>query len=184
MGLFSIVVGHAVEKYLNSKNLVAVHVVQTDGKPETILSTFAPGIDINPADGENLVVENIKGASNFKAAVGGVNQLITPDTERGERRFYSVSEDGKTIMAVIKLKNDGTMILNDGTESAVLYGPLETAYNELNDKFNDLVTAFNSHVHVVTTPDTINGTASPIVSPSQPSTGDITPAESEKITLS
>lgn len=120
MSLFSLVVGYAVEKYLNSKNIVAVHQVMVDGKPETIMSGFAPGIEINSADGENLIIENIKGASNFKVAIGGVNQLIAPDTARGERRFYSVAEDGKTIKAVIKLFNDGEVKVSNANGSVSL----------------------------------------------------------------
>lgn len=185
MTLWSVVTGYLVDKYLNSDNSVAIHQIKTDGKPETVLSGFAPGLEINVADGENIVFQKIKGSSSFKIAIGGTNQLIAPDTERGERRIYSVSEDGTEIKSILKLKNDGEMILNGGTDSAVLFSELQTAYDQLKSDFDNFVsTVYGVHTHIVTTPDTINGSASPTTAQGSPSTGDITPAESEDVKLS
>ena len=184
MSLWSVVTGYLVDKYLGSKNSVAIHQIKTDGKPETSMSCFAPGFEINPANGENIIIQRIKGSSSFNVSIGGTNQSIAPDTNRGERRLYSVSENGSEIKSIIKLKNDGILELNGATDSAVLFSELATAYDQLKSDFDNLVTTFNAHVHVVTTPDTINGTASPTVTPGTPSTGDITPAESVDVKLS
>jgi len=185
MTLWSIVTGYLVDKYLKSENKVAIHQIKTDGKPETILSGFAPGLEINVADGENIVFQKMKGSSSFKVAIGGTNQKIEPVTERGERRLYSVSEDGSEIKAIVYLKNDGTLILNEGTDSAVLFSELKTAYDQLKSDFDNFVsTVYGVHTHIVTTPDTINGTASPTTQQGSPSTGDIAPAESEDVKLS
>ena len=42
-------------------------------------------------------------------SVGGINQNIAPSCQRGERKIYSVSEDGKTAKAFLLLKNDGSI---------------------------------------------------------------------------
>ncbi len=109
MTIFSKVVGYLVDKYRGSTNSLAIHQVEAGAKPETSMSCFAPGIEINPADGENLVITKIKNSSSFVVSIGGTNQNIAPDTGRGERKIYSVSADGKTLMASMKFLNDGTI---------------------------------------------------------------------------
>lgn len=185
MTLFSLVTGYLVDKYLDSKNKVAIHQVKTDGKPETSMSCMAPGFEVNPANGENIIIQKVKGSSSFNVSIGGTNQNILPDTNRGERRLYSVSEDGSEIKSIIKLKNDGEMILNGGGDSAVLFSGLADAYNELNDKYNDLISKYNLHVHNFVGVGPGNpGVTVVTTSTGSPSTGDISPAESLDVKLS
>ena len=171
MGLFGKVVDYAVSKYRKSENNVAITTVNESADPKTVLNCFSPGIEICPANGEQLVFTRIKGSSSFLVSIGGVNQKIAPDTARGERRIYSVSSDGETIKAIAKFKNDGVLELNGATDSAVLFSQLETA-------FNTLKTEFNVHTH----PTAPSGPISP---PSNaPSGADITLAESADVKLS
>lgn len=111
MGFFSKCTGYSTGNYYGGENTVAIHEATTGGKARTSLSAFAPGIEINPADGENLIISRIGNSDSFMVTIGGTNQKIAPDTERGERRIFSVSEDGETIGAIAKFKNDGSIIL-------------------------------------------------------------------------
>ncbi len=184
MSIFSNVVGYLVDKYRGSSNDVAIHQIESGAKPETSLSCLGPGIEINPANGENLVITKIKNSSSFVVSIGGVNQNIAPDTDRGERRIYSVSENGETIQAIAKFKNDGTLELNGATDSAVLFSKLQTEFNKLNSKYDDLVTKYNAHTHpYVDTPIGASVT-SPTTSSGTPSDADISQAESADVKLS
>lgn len=145
MAILSIVKGYLSDLFRGGSKTVAIHQSSSKGKDETSLSCFAPGIEINPANGENLVLAKIGNSNSFVVSIGGTNQNIEPDTERGERKFYSVSEDGKTIKAILKLKNDGSAELkndsgsyiidstgihtvNEGTDNSVRYSELNTAF--------------------------------------------------------
>ena len=171
MGFLAIATGYRVDKYRGGSRNVAVSQIRAGAEPYTSQNAWAPGIEINPADGENLIIQKINGSSSYMVSIGGFNQDIAPDTYRGERRIFSVSSDGQTIKAKAKFKNDGTLELNGATESAVKFAQLETA-------FNTLKTEFNVHTHP-TAP------AGPISPPSNaPSGADITPAESVDVKLS
>lgn len=183
MSIFSNVVGYLVDKYRGSINDVAIHQVESGAKPETSLSCIGPGIEINPANGENLVITKIKNSSSFVVSIGGVNQNIAPDTARGERRIYSVSENGETIQAIAKFKNDGTLELNGASDSAVLYSPLETAYNELQTQYNKLIGIFNAWVPVPNDGGAALKTGLTGAAPLD-SIGDITGTESADVKLS
>lgn len=201
MSIFSKISGYSVGKFKNSKNNVAIHESVSGGKPQTSMSGFAPGLECSPADGENIVITKIEGSNSFVISIGGTNQNIAPDTNRGERRIYSVSEDGKEIKAVAKFKNDGVLELNGATDSAVLYSELETSYNELNDKFNALISVLEPIFTGSPILEPGNGSPSALqaailaawnaayltfVPPvtTLESTGDITPAESADVKLS
>lgn len=107
MAILSIVKGSLSDLFRGGSKIVAIHQSSSKGKDETSLSCFAPGFEINPANGENLVLTKIGNSNSFVVSIGGTNQNIAPDTERGERKIYSVSEDGTEIKASIKLKNNG-----------------------------------------------------------------------------
>jgi len=183
MNIFTTVTGYLKDKYRGGSKTVAIHQVKAGAKPSTSMSCFAPGIEINPADGENLVITKIKRSSSFVVTIGGTNQNIEPDTARGERKIYSVSEDGAEIKAVAKFKNDGVLELNGATDSAVLFSELKTAYNELNDKYNKLITNLNAWVPVPNDGGTALKTLLTAAAPLN-SLGDIDPAESADVKLS
>lgn len=120
MGIFSVVTGYIKDKFRGGSNTIAINISKSGVKDQTSMSCFGPGIEINPADGENLVLTRMGNSNSFVVSVGGVNQNIEPDTERGERKIYSVSEDGTEIKAFIKLKNDGGIeIISTGTDVTV-----------------------------------------------------------------
>lgn len=144
----------------------------------------------NPPNGSKIVFVPI-GTNGYKLGLA-VDDNIEPESlEPGEKILYS-SKDGE-VKAKIKLTNDSKVILNDGEDFAVRYSKLEEAFNQLKEDFNTLVSnynstvsVFNAHVHIVTTPDTINGTASPTTTPGtngSSSNADIAPSKVEEVIL-
>lgn len=143
-------------------------------------NSFAPGIEINPAAGERLIISKIDNSDSYLVNIGGISDNVAPDTLPGERRFFSVDEN-LDLSSYIKLKNTGIVEINGNDNFAVLYTELVTEFNKLNSKFNSLITAYNSHAHpYVDTP------VGPSTTSATPTTGtasdaDITNVKSEKV---
>lgn len=101
-------------------------------------------------------------------------------TEPGEIRIYSTDAKGKTLTQVY-VRKDATIELGMNPDDwAVKYSKLEQSFNELQGKVNALVTAFNTHTHIV---DIGNITALPVAAPAQSSTADITQAKAANIKI-
>jgi len=170
-----------VEKNLDGDKDVAM--VKGEGLNEhTVQSMCFPGIEFNPGKGEKLVVVPINGSDSYMVTIGGVNENIAPDCSAGERRIYSVSEDGETLKAFAKFKNDGVIELNGNDNFAVLYTELATAFNELQDHYNEVVNSLITWVPVATDG---GGALKTLLTgiPLIPSTADITPSKSENVLL-
>lgn len=183
MGFLAKATDYRIGKYRGGKKDIAVSTATAAGNNYTAMHSFAPGLEINPAEGENLVIQRMRGSSSFMVTVGGTNQNIAPSTAKGERRLYSVSEDGSEIKAIAKFKNDGTLELNGATDSAVKYAALETAYNELQTQYNKLIGVLNTWVPVPGDGGTALKTAITGAAPLN-SSGDITASESADVKLS
>ena len=109
-------------------------------KDENVTATrFGPtGDDSRPLPGDAVVFvegDNVGG----KIAVGFLDTRNAPVSGDGEKRLYSRNSGG-TIQAIIYLKDDGTLEINSGSDFAVRFNALQTAFNELK-------LAFNTHVH-------------------------------------
>lgn len=150
---------------------------------------FGQGGIINNPSKNTIGLRVNKGSLDI--IVGQMNYQVPLPENQGETLIYSTDADG-VVQSKILLGIDGTFIFNDGEDNAVRYSELETAFNQLKQDFDQHVTDVNTfistvygtHTHTVTTPDTINGTASPTTAqgtPSNPSTADITPSKIEEI---
>jgi len=129
----------------------------------------APGDDSRPLPNDSVVFvenENIGG----KSAVGFLDTKNPPVSGDGERRLYSRDEAGD-IVAIIFIKKDGSIQINNGSDFAVRFGDMEAAFNELQSKFN-------AHVH----PGVSTGGGSTGATTTQ-STGDISLSKIDKINL-
>lgn len=176
MGLFALCTGYLAEPFRDGDTNVSQSKVSHGNNDYSVMNCFAPGIEINPADGEFLVVDRLNDSSSFMVSVGGINQNIAPSCQRGERKIYSVSTDGKTIKASALFKNDGSIVLNDGTKSSVRFAELKAGFDQLKSDFN---TFASSHVHSgVTTGSGSSGTAT-----ATPSTASIDTAESATVKI-
>lgn len=80
--------------------------------------------DYNPEPGTEAFVIPV-GNDPDDFVMVAVNDGKLPESEPGERLIYSVS--GGDVKAIIHLKNNGEIVLNRGEDSAVKYGPLDTA---------------------------------------------------------
>lgn len=98
----------------------------------------------------------------------------------GEFRTYSTDANG-ALKFYTWLKSDGTMELGGNTKNLARYQDLEAAFNQLKSDHDDLVNAFNTHMH----PTAGTGAPSPPTPgsgiPAMPSTADITGAKIEEI---
>ena len=163
-----------VAKYRGGKLDSLLTKSKANGSDYQTKNAFGPGIEINPALGERLVVSRINNSDSYLLNIAGLSEKVTPDTNPGERRFFSVDELGN-LSSFLKLKNNGILELNGNTDFAVKYTQLETAFNLLKTDFNNLITLYNSHNHggAVAVPST----------PAIASTADISPAKSEVVKL-
>lgn len=119
------------------------------------------------------------GVSGESVVIGFINKDCIAAI--GENRIFSTDENG-VLSTYIHLKNDQTMEVGGNTDFMVRYSALENSFNELKNDHNDLVTAFNSHMHATaaTGPPSIP-TPIPSSIPATPSTADITGAKIEEI---
>jgi hypothetical protein len=101
------------------------------------------GIDSAPPAGmTGLYIETEKNGK--PALIGYFNKsLLAAD---GEFRIYSVDND-RNLSAYIWLKADGTILLGGDAGNAVRFEELKDGFDQLVSDHNDLVAAFNQHVH-------------------------------------
>lgn len=102
--------------------------------------------------------------------------------EVGELRLYATNASG-ALQNYIWLKSNGDILVGGDADNLVRYTPTETAFNDLKSTVNDLVTAFNAHIH-----PTPSGPSSPPTPgagiPATASTADISGAKINEIKTS
>ena len=105
---------------------------------------------------------------------------VEPPANHGACKLFSTDSDGAEQSSVL-LENDGTIVMNEGEDWAVRYSKLESEFNELKGKHNDLVTAFDAHTHGGVTSGSAS-TSAPAPSGAT-SSADITGAKVEEILI-
>lgn len=134
------------------------------------------GTDSNPI--KNMVAVYMPtGIKGKTVLVGYINKNQLAGV--GELRHYSTGEDG-AVKFYTWLKNDGTYEVGGDADNMVRYSELESAFNDVKGKVNDLVTAFNSHTHVLTL-SAGTGSAAPPANQQTPTTADISGAKIDEI---
>jgi hypothetical protein len=117
---------------------------------------------------------------NLAFVIASYTYGVEPPENEGATKLYSTDASG-TEKASHLLDSNGKHTFNNGTDFAVRFSALETAFNELKGKYNALVTAYNAHVHTgVTTGSGASGTT---VSAGTASTADISTAKVEEILI-
>jgi phage gp45-like len=125
-----------------------------------------PGFHGKPQDGAECVVLDCNG-NNIVIATHDYS--FGTEIEKGEALIYSYDSAG-ALKAKILLKVDGEIVINDGTDYAVKFNELQTAFNKLKSDF-DL------HTHGGVT------TGSGSTSMTTASTADIAPAKVTKVRI-
>lgn len=117
--------------------------------------------------------------------LGYLNKNIVPDLRPGETALYAVNSEG-IVQGVIKLNFDHSVNINGKFDNLVRYSELKTQFDQLKSDHNDLVTAFNQHVHICAAPTTPSATptAVPNVIPASQSTADLEDAKITNTTCS
>lgn len=147
---------------------------------ECIIHSMERSIDTWKKNGGLQEPSNYTRKLSFKDAVAIVgiqskaDALPTFNTSNPELR----NRDGDVKLTM----SDIGITVNDGEDYAVRYSELETAYNDLKQTVNDLITAYNSHTHVLTL-SSGTGTAASTATTATESTGDITGAKVEEILI-
>lgn len=134
------------------------------------------GIDSNPPD--NRI------AAHANTTVKGINVVYgyynTKQTAaKGETRIYATNTAGSSVVMYLHLKNDGTANFGGTADNLVRYSDLETGFNDLKGKVNDLITKYNSHTH--TGVQTGAGTSAVTAAIETPTTADISGSKINEI---
>lgn len=151
----------------DSQRLILQVELITDEDVRSVELVTQAGEDSNPANGCRVCIFDI--SDGFQVGIG-VTDFLTPEVLPGEKEIYSTDNPVTEKLARIKLNTDSKIIMNQGTDFAVRYSALETAFNQLKSDFD-------AHVHSGVTV----GAGSTAVT--TPSTADITAAKVEDILL-
>lgn len=127
---------------------------------QTVELMQGAGDQYNPPDGSKVLV--ISNGQAYKIAIA-VDDLTALSIEIGERAIRAVL-DG-TVKSSLLCKTDGNLVLNNGSDFAVQFSAMKTA-------FDSFVTDHNNHSH-----------ASDGVPPSSPSTADMASAKVDQVRL-
>jgi len=137
------------------------------------------GFESNPIKG--LIAITAETMSNEEPVVlNYLNQKTDKKLKNGESVIYATDSDGNK-KATITMRADGTAEILGTGDFMVRFTSLETAYNELQNKYNNLVTGFNQHIHPTPSGPSSIPTPVPSLIPASSSTGDITKAKIEEI---
>ena len=140
---------------------------------ETISS--APfGIDSNPIK-DMVAVYSPTGVKGEAVIIGYINKDCLTDV--GETRIFSTDENGE-LQTFIHLKNDGDIHFGGNNGNLTRFQELESGFDQLKADLNNLISAFNSHVHATAaTGPPSTPTPVPSVVPATPSTATISGAK-------
>lgn len=105
------------------------------------ISTF--GIDSRPIKNMRGIYSNTK-IKGKNILIGVIFDNIT--TDEGETKIYSLDSNGSEQFYIL-LKNDGNCEIGGSSDNLSRHSILESQIHKLRDDFNNLVTAFNQHVH-------------------------------------
>lgn len=149
-------------------------------KSETAQIYSQPGFIGKPFKGNKGLRFRI---GSVDIVIATINYSVSIPTNYGETKLYSTDEDGEQ-QASLYLDNEGNLTVNDGEDYAVRYSALETAFNQLKDDFDSLVSLYNAHIHITTATvgsTAVVGTLSATTSQGSSSTADISDAKIEEI---
>lgn len=179
------IVGSSIETNMDGENDTRMLSVEMSSAEDVqgIELIQQNGEQSNPLDDATVVILEITKA--WKVAVA-VKDLVEPDSslDRGEKKIYAL-DSSNNIQASIIFKNDGTLIMNEGTDWAVQFTEMKTAFDQLKSDFDAFVNVFNTHTHILAIAAASGaggtGTAAPPASPGSTSTADMSGAKIESI---
>jgi len=141
---------------------------------------LAGGIDQAPLEGAQLLVFDV----GLAWKIGFVlKESVDPSAANGEKYLGAIVAE--SIVSSVKCKADGTVVINDGSDTAVAFSRLKTAFDQLKTDFNNLVTFINGtspvgHIH---TCPSGGGPTTAMVGAGVASSASIDPAESNTVKI-
>ncbi len=162
-------------KELNQRHIKSLGFGKNDIR--TAIQAAPYGVDSNPVK-DMIAVYARTSEKGDTVVIGYLNKDQLADV--GETRLYSTDANG-ALKIFLWLKNDGTMQLGGDTKNLTRFQELESGFNQLKSDHNDLVNAFNAHMHPTagTGPPSVPTPGSGI--PAMPSTASIADAKIEEI---
>lgn len=138
------VVGSEIKKNIDGENntrILKCEVSSSDDVQQIELIQ-QDGEQNNPLDDATVIILEI--TKSWKIAVA-IKDFVEPDATlgRGEKKIYSL-DSNNTIQACMRFKNDGTLILNEGTDWAVQYTALKSAFDQLKSDLNVMISEWNT----------------------------------------
>lgn len=105
---------------------------------QTVEYVSLPGQDENPINGSKVYIATV--SESYKVAFAA-DDGVTPDMNTGEKRLYSLDDNG-VIQAFIKLLKSGIIEVNGNADFAVKFDALDTALQAMLTALNaDIVVA-------------------------------------------
>ena len=106
------------------------------------------GVDLNPPDGSIVTLVN---AGNAWQIAATTNDNVTPEgLDEGAYQIYASDSGSKTANALCE--PGGDLVLNNGTDYAVQYTELKSAFDTLKGDLNILIALYNAHTHIIIGP--------------------------------
>lgn len=159
---------------LTVKVLFRGKLIDGKGDVRTPIEASPFGIDSNPTEGKIAIYA----ASPVKGKYYVIGYLNTNRlSETGEVRLFSTDDDGD-LETYLWLKKTGIIEIAGSQNHMTRYEALETAFNQLKQDFNTLVSVYNAHTHIITSPGNPSG---PAVAQGVASVADITPAKINEV---
>lgn len=117
--------------------------IRTPRDVQTNFQSSPWGDDSQPINGADVVqAETANDEVTLIIGVVQQNQKARP----GEKRIFATDEDGKVVID-IWLKNDGTGEFAGTGDFLARFNELKSGFDQLKSDHNDLIQAFNSHMH-------------------------------------
>jgi len=151
---------------------------------QTANQLSSPGIDAAPIP-DQIAAYSTTTLKGKPVIIGYVQ--VDQEAEPGEINIYSQDASNGAELNYIFLTKEGTIEIGGDTDNMVRFSELQSAFDELKEDFNNLVTAYNAHIHITTAtvgPSPTPGIIAPTASTGTPSAADISGAEIEEILTS
>ena len=137
------------EKPQDFLGLENVQVVQTVIEDEI---DATPALLINPSGDESAPQEGDRIAvlliGNFRIAIGGLDQ-IAPESEQGEKRFYSRTADG-SIAASISINSDGSIVFDsvENNNFSMIFGTTTIEFSQSGISITTPIGTYDALTHI------------------------------------
>ena len=117
---------------------------ENDRRKYYLITPF--GIDSNPPNATKALTSDSKNKDD-KFVLGFLNALKLDALNPGEQIIFSTTSNGSEVKAFVKLLNTGVMHLNGDADFLAGYTKLKEGFDQLKTDFNNLIIAYNAHMH-------------------------------------